>query len=62
MTNQYKKVSDNLKSSDLIFFILDVKNGITKDDLAIKEYLLKNFNDKNIILIGNKCDNEDILN
>ena len=65
-----KKVPDNLRQamdniktdidkSDLVFFLIDGKYSINSDDRKIKDWLKKNFKSKEIVLVCNKCDNED---
>ena len=51
-------VEKNINQSDIIFFLVDAKHGTTKADYFIRDWLLKNFDDKNIVLLGNKSDDE----
>jgi GTP-binding protein len=53
-----EQVEVSIKESDLILFVVDVRNGITKLDNEIGRILLKS--GKNIVLAVNKVDNENL--
>lgn len=59
----YQQINQNLSKTltdaDLIFFLVDGKKGICSADLNIREYLRKNFAEKKVILLANKCDDEE---
>lgn len=50
----FEKIYTLIKSSDIIFFISDIKDGVTKYDMYLINYIL-NFK-KTVILIFNKAD------
>ena len=55
-------LKQTLSKMDLIFYLIDAKNGLNSFDLKIKQFLIENYPDKEIIILANKCDNQDIEN
>ncbi|MDD5084891.1 MAG: 50S ribosome-binding GTPase [Candidatus Omnitrophica bacterium] len=52
-----KEVMKAIKEADLIFFIVDGKDGLTAQDEELADYLRKNKAKDNILLLVNKMDN-----
>lgn len=55
-------VSDNIKLSDLIVFMIDARIGPNSIDKKIRDWLLKDFGHKKILLLCNKTDNDEVEN
>ena len=53
-----EKVKYFLKKADLIFFLVDSKDGILPMDRELALFLKKNFKNKKILLVANKVDNK----
>jgi len=52
------KISDALKASEVVMFVVDVKKGITPEDEEVAR-LIRKYN-KNVVVVANKADNPDL--
>ena len=52
-----EQITEIIKSSDVVFFICDVKTGIINADIIFAKWLLKTCDKNKVLLIGNKSDN-----
>jgi|DewCreStandDraft_4_1066084.scaffolds.fasta_scaffold04993_7 GTP-binding protein len=55
-----KQIDYLIDNCDIVLFVVDAITGLQPDDKKIYEYLKKN--NKNFIVVANKCDNENIVN
>jgi GTP-binding protein len=53
-----EKIADALESSDIVLFVVDVKEGIVPEDEEVAR-LIRKYN-KNVMVVANKADNPDL--
>ncbi|ELR22486.1 ribosome biogenesis GTPase Der, putative [Acanthamoeba castellanii str. Neff] len=50
-----------INEADIILFLFDFREGVTKKDVEVARVLRKHVHDKDIVLVANKCDNPDLV-